>query len=68
MAKSNEDSQIPEYGDDFDEFLITICEGDSFKKCRHFMNEVLERFSMALHYIHTGDSSIAVKLPITIMR
>jgi hypothetical protein len=31
------------------EFLITICEGDSFKKCRHFMNEVLERFSMALH-------------------
>ncbi len=68
MATSNKDSQIPEYGDDFDEFLITICEGDSFKKCKHFINDVQERFAMALHYIHTGDSSIAIDLPISIMR
>lgn len=67
MASSGEEL-IPEYGDDFDDFLIAICKGESFKKCRQFINEVQEKLSLAVHYVHTGDSSIEIELPIHIVR
>ena len=66
IAGSTLQRQGTEYDDDFEEFLFDICKGESFKKCKKFVNEVQEKFSLAVHYVHTGDKSIEIQLPITI--
>lgn len=62
----NGESVATDYCDDFEAFLVYICQGKSFKRCRHFVNEIQERFSLAVHYVYSGDESIEISFPLVI--
>ncbi|KZZ50436.1 hypothetical protein A3759_17055 [Thalassolituus sp. HI0120] len=66
MAGSENESPCTEYDDDFDDFLVAICKGKRFKRCKNFVNEVQEKFSLAVHYFHSRDMAIETDLPITV--
>lgn len=68
LAGESPDSPITEYDNDFDEFLVTICKGDTFRKCKRFVGEVQEKFSLAVHFFHSRDKAIEIKLPIKVVR
>ncbi|MFC3680629.1 hypothetical protein [Bacterioplanoides pacificum] len=68
LAGENPDSPCTEYDNDFDEFLVTICKGDTFSKCKRFVGEIQEKFSLAVHFFHTRDKAIETKLPIKVVR
>ena len=50
LAGDSSNPACTEYDDDFDEFLVTISKSDGFSKSRKFVNEVQERFSLAVHF------------------
>ena len=57
---------VPEYGDDFEEFLVEICEGRSLKESKKFANSVQEQFSLAMHYVYSNNEDVKVRLPLTV--
>ncbi|MDO6713421.1 hypothetical protein Q4567_22040 [Aliiglaciecola sp. 2_MG-2023] len=57
---------IPDYGQDFEEFLVEICEGEPFKKCKKFVGAVQERFGLAMHYVYSNNQNIKVSFPLVI--
>ena len=68
LAENNAELPITEYDDDFEDFLVAICNGESFNKCKSFINEIQERFSLAVHYFHSGNKEIEIQLPLQVSR
>ncbi len=68
MAVDRSNTPCPEYDDDFEEFLIEVCGTEPFKKCRSFINEIQEKFSLAVHNAYSGTEIMTVHLPFTIVR
>lgn len=57
---------IPDYGEDFNKFLVDICEEKSFRRCKRFVHLVQETISLAIHHDYAGTSSEYTDLPITL--
>ncbi len=66
MAGTDLKTLCPEYDDDFDRFLEELYDGSSFRKNRGLINEIQEKFAQVVHYTHSGDTDIAIQLPLHI--